>query len=236
MKIFLLPKLKELKKYCIIGGFMILLLGAADLNLDRLSSSNKLEPIDRGDPNSPKIALTCNVFWGEEFLPEMLDTLEKNNIHITFFIGGTWAKSNPELLKKIADKGHELANHSYNHPHPNALSKEKNQEQILRAEAVIEEITGIKTALYAPPYGEYNDVVLKASSELNYPMIMWSIDTIDWKKPPAEIIKSRVIKKAHNGAIVLMHPTAPTAKALPDMIKELTEAGYTLTTVSDVIK
>lgn len=235
MKIFLLPKLKELKKYCIVGSFMIILLGMADVNFNQSVTTRGPEPIERGNAAIPKVAFACNVFWGEEFLPSMLETLEKNNIHITFFIGGTWAKSNPDMLKLIAEKGHELANHSYNHPHPNTLSKEKNQEQILRTEAVVSEITGIKTALYAPPYGEYNDTVLKAAGELNYPTIMWSIDTIDWKRPPAEIIRSRVVKKIHNGAIVLMHPTDPTAKALPELIKELTNSGYTISTVSDII-
>lgn len=236
MKIFLLPKLKELKTYCMFGCFVVVLLGLADLHFSQADQVQKPVPIERGNVNNPKVAFACNVFWGEEFLPEMLEALEKNNVHITFFIGGTWAKSNPEVLKMIADKGHELANHSYNHPHPNALSKEKNQEQILKTEAIVQEITGVKTALYAPPYGEYNDTVLKAAEELHYPTIMWTIDTIDWKRPPAEIIKSRVTKKVQNGAIVLMHPTAPTAKALPEMIKELTDQGYTITTVSDVLQ
>lgn len=234
MKIYVFSGIKNLKNYCLWGTIAFLLFSGI-LTAMPLNSTNKLEPIAKGNVDLPKIALTCNVFWGEEFLPEMLKTLDENNIKITFFIGGTWAKSNPELLKTIAEKGHELANHSYNHPHPNTLSKEQNQEQILKTENIIQEITGIKTCLYAPPYGEYNDTVLKAASEINYPTIMWSIDTVDWKKPPSEIIKNRIVKKAHNGAIVLMHPTAPTAKALPDIIKELKEKGYTITTVSDII-
>lgn len=236
MKIYILPKVKTMKKYCLFSAIAFLL-GAGILTAMPLNhEGNKLEPISQGSAAEKKIALTCNIFWGEEYLPAMLKTLDDNNVKITFFVGGTWAKSNPALLKTIAEKGHEIANHSYNHPHPNALSKEKNQEQILKTEKIIEEITGIKTALYAPPYGEYNDTVLKAAQEINYPTIMWSIDTVDWKKPPAEIIKTRVVKKAHNGAIVLMHPTEPTAKALPQIINELKSGGYTLSTVSDIIK
>lgn len=234
MKIILLPKFKDIKKYCMIGTFVVALLGLAEVNLTT-TEQLKSEPISHGNLNVPKVAFACNIFWGEEFLPQMLNTLENNNIHITFFVGGTWAKSNPELLKMIAEKGHELGNHSYNHPHPNTLSKAKNQEQIVNTEAIIKEITGVKTNLYAPPYGEYNDTVLAAATELHYPTIMWSIDTIDWKRPPPEIIKSRVVKKIHNGAIVLMHPTDPTAKALPDLIRELSSLGYTITTVSDIL-
>ena len=169
-------------------------------------------------------------------MPDMLQTLAANNIHITFFIGGSWAKKYPELLADMAAKGHELGNHTYTHPHPNAISKEKNKEQIQKTEDLVKEITGVKTTLYAPPYGEYNDMVLSAANELGYTSIMWSIDTIDWKRPPADVLKSRVTKKLHNGAIILMHPTEPTAKALPALIKEINQAGYTISTVSDILK
>ena len=196
----------------------------------------KIQPIFHGNISEPKVAFACNVFWGEEFLPDMLQTLSNQNTHITFFIGGSWAKKYPELLADIANKGHELGNHTYSHPHPNTISKEKNKEQIVKTEDLVKEITGTKTTLYAPPYGEYNDTVLTAADELGYTTIMWTIDTIDWKRPPADIIKNRVIKKLHNGAIILMHPTEPTAKALPELISEIKKAGYTITTVSDILK
>ncbi|GBG54820.1 polysaccharide deacetylase [Sporomusaceae bacterium FL31] len=200
------------------------------------TTQTKIQPIFHGNISEPKVAFACNVFWGEEFLPDMLQTLNNQNTHITFFIGGSWAKKYPELLADIANKGHELGNHTYSHPHPNTISKEKNKEQIVKTEDLVKEITGTKTTLYAPPYGEYNDTVLTAADELGYTTIMWTIDTIDWKRPPADIIKNRVIKKLHNGAIILMHPTEPTAKALPELISEIKKAGYTITTVSDILK
>jgi len=196
----------------------------------------KVQPIFQGNTNEGKVAFACNVFWGEEFLPEMLNTFEANNIKITFFIGGSWAKRFPHTVTELAGRGHELGNHTYSHPHPNTLSKDKNKEQILRAEQLITELTQIKTTLYAPPYGEYNDIVLAAADELGYKTIMWSIDTIDWQRPPAEVLISRVMKKINNGSIILMHPTAPTAKALPELIQQIKSKGYTITTVSDIIK
>ena len=196
----------------------------------------KPQPIFHGNISEPKIAFACNVFWGEEFLPDMLNTLEKDNIKITFFIGGSWGKRFPNLVTELATRGHELGNHTYSHPHPNTLSKDKNKEQILRAEQLVTELTQRKTTLYAPPYGEYNDTVLSAAAELGYTTIMWSIDTIDWQRPPAEIIINRVMKKVNNGAIILMHPTESTAKALPELIRQLKNKGYTITTVSDITK
>lgn len=196
----------------------------------------KPQPIFNGNSAAPKVALACNVFWGEEFLPDMLNTLAANDVKITFFIGGSWAKRYPDVLKDLAGRGHELGNHTYSHPHPNSLSKDKNKEQILKTEELVRDLTGLTTSLYAPPYGEYNDTVLSAAHELGYTTIMWSIDTIDWQRPPVEILKSRVLKKLHNGSIILIHPTDPTAKALPELIKEIKSQGYQITTVSDVLK
>lgn len=199
------------------------------------SDPNQPKAIYNGNMNEAKVSLACNVFWGEEYLPEMLDILDRYNVKITFFIGGSWAKRNPEVLKLIVQHGHELGNHTYSHPHPNALSKEQNKEQIERAEVLIKELTGVKTILYAPPYGEFNTTVLEAANELNYKTIMWSIDTVDWKRPPASVIVSRVMNKMHKGAIVLMHPTEPTAKALPELIRRIQESGYSIVPVSSLI-
>lgn len=193
-------------------------------------------PISNGNMSQPKIAFACNIFSGEEFLPSMLNTLDTNDNKITFFIGGSWGKRFPNLVVDLAKRGHELGNHTYSHPHPNTLSKEQNKEQIQRAENLITELTQIKTTLYAPPYGEYNDTVLLAAAELGYQTIMWSVDTIDWQNPPPELIISRVMKKINNGGIILIHPTKSTAQALPELIKQLKNKGYTITTVSDILK
>lgn len=239
MKWMIVTRIRQWYVFFAAGVFLTIAMLAGMLQpliTNNTTNQIKLQPIFHGNITEPKVAFACNVFWGEEFLPDMLKTFEDQNIHITFFIGGSWAKKYPELLTDMANRGHELGNHTYSHPHPNTLSKEKNKEQILKTEELVKEHTGYKTVLYAPPYGEYNDTVLKAADELGYTTIMWSIDTIDWKRPPADILKNRVIKKLHNGAIILMHPTEPTAKALPQLISEIKQAGYTITTVSDILK
>lgn len=236
-KIVMVGKIRYWYVYFAVGVFMTVAMLSG--NLQPLVATNELPavppPVFQGNSSQPRVAFACNVFWGEEYLPAMLKTFDENNIHITFFIGGSWANRYPEVLKDIANKGHELGNHTYSHPHPNNLSKEKNKEQILKAEELVTSLTGIKTNLYAPPYGEYNNTVLLAAQELNYTTIMWSIDTVDWKRPPPDILQERVLKKLHNGAIILMHPTAPTAQALPGLISEIKKRGYTITTVTDIL-
>lgn len=199
-------------------------------------ATSRYEPIYQGDAGGKKIALTVNVVWGEEFIPKMLDILKKNDVPVTFNIGGQWAEQFPDLTRKMAKAGHEIGNHGYSHPHPTYLDKSANSEQILKTEKIIFRLTGLKTALFAPPYGEFNDTVLEAAGENGYKTILWSIDTIDWQRPAPEEIIRRVMSKAHNGAIVLMHPTAPTVEALPGLLAELKKEGYKFVKVSDIIK
>lgn len=196
---------------------------------------DKPKPVYSGNQAKAQVAFACNVFWGEEHLPAMLDTLDRHEVKITFFLGGTWTAAHPELVKEITRRGHELANHSYSHPHPNSLSREDNKAQIMRTEKLVAELTGVKTSLYAPPYGEFNGEVLAAAADLGYTTIMWSIDTIDWKLPPAEKIISKVSGKLHNGAIILIHPTEPTAQALPELVFRIKEKGYTILPVSAIL-
>jgi len=199
-------------------------------------ATSRYEPIYQGNAGAKKIALTVNVVWGEEFLPKMLDILKKNDVRVTFNLGGQWAEKFPELTRDIARAGHEIGNHGYSHPHPTYLNKNNNAEQIIKTEKIIFDLTGRKTSLFAPPYGEYNETVLQAAGEKGYQTILWSIDTIDWQRPAPDVLIKRVTTKAHNGAIVLMHPTAPTVKALPALLAKLKKEGYQFATVSEVIK
>jgi len=198
-------------------------------------ATKSYEPIYQGNAESKKIALICNVVWGEEFLPEMLEALRKQDVKMTFFIGGQWAEQFPELTELIYKTGHEIGNHGYAHRKPSDLTKEQNSAEIKKAEAILQDITKQKTALFHPPYRDINEIALEAAGENGYKVIMSSVDTIDWQRPAPEVIVSRVLDKVHNGAIILMHPTAPTVKALPVMIKELKARGYQLVTVSELI-
>lgn len=238
MKRLLTTRIRQRYLFFATGIFMMIaiLSGLLQPIFNHASLPGKPQPISNGNTAAPKIAFACNIFSGEEFLPAMLNTLDTTDSKITFFIGGSWGKRFPNLVTELAKRGHELGNHTYSHPHPNTLSKDKNKEQILRAEQLITDLTKIKTTLYAPPYGEYNDTVLLAADELGYRTIMWTIDTIDWQNPSPEIIINRVMKKVNNGAIILIHPTKSTAEALPELIKQLKSKGYTITTVSDILQ
>lgn len=194
------------------------------------------QPVYHGDSRYKEMALTFNVFWGEEYIQGLLDILKENNAKATFFMGGTWVKKFPDITKKIQQDGHEIGSHGYSHPHPDSLSKSANLKEIQKAEALIYQVTGTRPKLFAPPYGERGSAVLQAAGEAGYTTILWSIDTIDWQRPDPGTIVSRVVKKAESGSIVLMHPTEPTVQALPEIIKSLKEKGYNFVTVSGMLE
>jgi probable sporulation protein (polysaccharide deacetylase family) len=222
------------KKRLIIIVSSVLLVACCMLfyHYDTLTTTS---PIYRGRADSKQIAFACNLVWGTEYIPKMLKIFDAEDVKITFFIGGDWAQKNPDVLKQIYHKGHEIGNHGYSHKHHKQLNRDQNNDEILKTEKVIQDILGVKTVLFAPPYGEFNDTTVEVADSLGYKTIMWTIDTIDWKNPGADYIFKKVTKKAENGAIVLMHPTVNTVDVLPSLIKALKESGFKVTTVGRVL-
>ena len=118
-------------------------------------------PIYNVNTEENKVALTINSAWNADDIDLILETLEKQGVKITFFVVGDWVERFPEAVKKIHEAGHEIANHSDTHPHVSNLNHERNVEEIENASERVRAITGEGTRLYRPPYGEYNDTVIK---------------------------------------------------------------------------
>ncbi|MEH7382573.1 polysaccharide deacetylase family protein [Bacillus sp. JJ1533] len=191
--------------------------------------------IYRGHPNKPMVSFLINVAWGNEYIPDMLETLKKHNVKATFFLEGRWVKENPDLAKMIVDAGHEVGNHSYTHPDMKKLSSELVREQLIKTNQVIEAATGKKPNLFAPPSGSYRDEVVKIADELGMKTIMWSVDTIDWQRPQPHVLVQRVMGKIHPGALVLMHPTSPTAQSLERLILSIKQKDLAIDNVSTLL-
>lgn len=182
------------------------------------------------------MALTINVVWGTQYVPVLLQALENAHAKATFMVGGGWAKAHPTLVKDMVKAGMEVGNHGYAHRHVNQLSLQENIHEIQKTNDVIKSITGQSAAVFSPPYGEYNATVLRASASLRMPLVMWSIDTIDWR-PSSSVpyMVEKVSTRARPGALVLMHPTDRTALALPQILTQLRQKGYHLVTVSKLL-
>lgn len=192
-------------------------------------------PIYRGNPGKKQMALMINVAWGEEFLPRMVAALKTRHVQATFFLDGSWVSKNPGIAQSLVKDGFEVGNHAYHHPDMRKLSIEKQRKEIQDTTDVIHKATGSLPTLFAPPSGDFTTDTVKIANGLNMKTILWTADTIDWQRPDPAVIIKRVLAKAGAGTLVLMHPTAPTAAALPDLIQDLTDKGYQLVTVSALL-
>jgi probable sporulation protein (polysaccharide deacetylase family) len=193
-------------------------------------------PVYHGNKERSRVALTFNVAWGEEFLPDILRVLKEEDTKATFFFVGTWAKAFPELVKEIAAQGHEVANHGFYHSHPLQMKREDLKRLIVENAKLLESITeknGVK--FFAPPYGEVNAEITSIAGELGYRTILWSVDSIDWKNPTPDLLLQRVLTKIAPGGIILMHPTQASRKALRPLIRTLKKRGLEPGTVSSVL-
>lgn len=203
--------------------------------IQTMSQAKKL-PIYNVDTSEQKIAFTMNCAWNADDIDSILATLEKHNVHITFFMVGDWVDKYPEAVKKISDAGHEIANHSDGHKHVNNLSLEENEKEVKICSDKIEAITGKRTTLYRGPYGEYNNTVIQAAENQNHITIQWSLDTLDYKGLTGDEMWSRLNEKLKNGDIILSHNgTEHTADSLDKILTNIKEKGFQVVTVSDLI-
>ena len=199
-------------------------------------ANQKQLPIYSVKIEEAKVALTINCAWNADDIDKILEVLEKEQVKATFFMVGEWIEKNEESAKKIFNAGHELANHSYSHPHVNNIGYDKNSEQISKCSELIQKITGKPSTLYRGPYGEYNNTVIQSAKDNNHQTIQWSIDSLDYKSLTGEQMWERIEPKLQNGSIILMHNgTENTANSLEFLITNIKNKGYKLVTVSDLI-
>lgn len=193
------------------------------------------EPIYRGPAAEKSVCLMVNISWGEAYLPSMLQTLRANHVHATFFLDGAWVKAYPKLAKQIAVDGHAIGSHGTGHPDFRILSHAQLDKQVTKTNNVIFESLGIHPRLLAPPAGSYDDRTVTIARSHGMYTILWTADTIDWRKPPAKTIVTRAVRGSEPGALILMHPTQPTAQALPQIIRSIQDMGYEFKTVEQLV-
>lgn len=200
------------------------------------------EEVVRGDPTKPNISLVINVGAGSEPAVAMLDTLREKNLRTTFFVLGWWAERQPGILRRIADDGHEVASHGHSVFDLTSVSDAAVREDLERADASISAVTGRTTRpLWSASAGYRNARVHAIAASLGYRPIYLTVDSLDWTRDAtAESVYTRVMERAVNGAIVVLHFDSPTtvnstAVALPRLIDDLRGAGYTLMTVTELL-
>lgn len=191
-------------------------------------------PIYRGNPHKPMVSFMINVAWGNEYIPEILRVLKEENVRSTFFLDGKWLANNEATARMLLDEGHELSNHAYSHKNMSKLSDAAASEEIRKTEALLAEL-GIRNTLFAPPSGDFDSDTVRIAAAQGLQTILWTIDTVDWRKPTPESVVRKITSQLEPGALILMHPTESSSKALPAMIRFAKKQGYSIGTVSDLI-
>lgn len=195
-------------------------------------------PIYCVDTEKPQISISFDAAWGADDTDDLLRILEENDVKATFFLCGYWVEKYPEEVKRIAEAGHDLGNHSATHPHMSQISSEEIAKELADCHRKVKDLTGIEMDLFRPPFGEYDNHVIETATGNGYYTIQWDIDSLDWKEqgPQAEINQVLNHKHLGNGSIVLFHNDAKyTPEVLDTIIKGLKEKGFELVPLSELI-
>ena len=193
-------------------------------------------PIYRVERADNKIAVTFDVAWENSNTDELLDILNEYDAKATFFITGDWCDRYPDDVKKFADAGHEIENHSDQHPHVEGINVNDLINDTRECSRKIKMITGKEPVLYRAPYGEYDDSLLTTLEGMGLKTIQWDLDSVDWNKPTAEQITKKVLENTKSGSILLFHNDLQnTTEALPNVLKGLKEKGFEFVTVDELI-
>lgn len=193
-------------------------------------------PIYCVETDKKQVAISFDAAWGNEQTETLLDILKEKNVKSTFFLVGDWVDKYPDSVKAIAAAGHDVGNHSDTHPHMTQLSDSDKAAEIKNCNEKIKAVTGKSPTLFRPPYGDYNNDVVKAVKNENMYCVQWDVDSLDWKDPTAQDMVNRIKGKISNGSIILMHNGAKnTPEALPLIIDAVREAGYEFVPISQLI-
>lgn len=190
-----------------------------------------------GDISKPMIYLTFDAGYENGCTKTILDILKKHDVPAAFFLVGNYMEKNADLVRRMAQEGHIVGNHTMHHPDMSKIAdKAAFGKELQELESLYEEITGQELPkYYRPPQGTYSEENLKMAQELGYKTVFWSLAYVDWNnddQPTAEYAYSKLIPRIHNGAVVLLHSTSQTnAEILDTLLTKWKDLGYSFGTI-----
>jgi peptidoglycan/xylan/chitin deacetylase (PgdA/CDA1 family) len=214
---------------------LTILIGVATFGDEAVAvSSSGGEAIYNGNREGNTVTLMINVYWGTEYVLDIAEIIEQYGFKTTFFVGGSWADDNNDIVKKLYNMGFEIGNHGYFHKKSSSLSYQGCYDEIIANEKLLKGILGVEPVkLFAPPSGDLGSNMFKLCKDQGYKVIMWSRDTIDWRDKDSTLVYKRAVKDIKGGDLILMHPTAHTLEALPKILDTVKASGLKVGTVSE---
>jgi len=197
----------------------------------------------RGPGDRDRLALTFDDGPDPDWTPRVLDLLRAGRARATFFLVGERAARAPDLVRRIAGEGHEVANHSWSHRSLWLCGPRGTADEVGRAHECLAALTGTEPHQFRPPWGMLNASLLPVLRRWHERCVLWSVQPEGLRPVDADILLGHVLTRAHPGAIVDLHDAEGTAgaperlcAALPTMLERLTETGYELVTVADLLE
>ncbi|MFB5663301.1 delta-lactam-biosynthetic de-N-acetylase [Alteribacillus sp. HJP-4] len=192
-----------------------------------------------GDTDEKVLYLTFDNGYENGYTEEMLDILKEKKVPATFFVTGHYLRSAPDLVKRMADEGHIVGNHSWNHPSLPALSDEKITKELNSVKKEYQRITGDKNMNYLrPPQGTFNENSIKKARELGYLHVFWSFAYVDWEtnsQKGKQYAYDSIMKRIHPGAVMLLHTvSSDNSAALGEVIDECRKQGYRFGSIDEI--
>jgi polysaccharide deacetylase family sporulation protein PdaB len=238
MKVFIITKKRlTLCAFIFISMLIGTIIGAMVFVIPNAAGGEKKLPIYCVKTNEKKIALTFDAAWGNSDTDQLIKILKEHKAKATFFTTGDWVTRFPNDVKKLSKEGHDIQNHSDNHPHVKDIGPQKLIEDTTACDQKIKEITGKKPTLYRAPYGEYSNKMLNVFEKtLAHKVIQWDVDSVDWKGKSENEMFVSVTQKVKNGSIVLFHNDVKnTPQAVEQILDKLGKEGYSFVLVKDLI-
>lgn len=184
--------------------------------------------------NGPMIALTFDDGPYADVTAEILDTLETYGVTATFFVLGSRVRGNEELLLRMEALGCEVGNHTWSHADLTKLSAAQCAAEIENTNEELRRALGHGAAAVRPPFGHYNGTVRRV---VPYPLVLWTIDTLDWQRQDPAKLTAKVVEQAKEGCVILMHDQqSTTAEAMSQIIPALIGEGFRFVTISELIE
>lgn len=199
-------------------------------------NTTRLLPVYSVEREDKVVSISFDCAWGTEHTDDILNALKVSNVRATWFMVEFWTTKYENYVKKIDAAGHEIGTHSTTHSYMSKQNAEEIRQELETSSAAIENVTGKKVELFRPPYGDYDDELIKTASEAGYYTIQWDTDSLDWKDLSATDIAMRVINGVKNGSIILMHNNGlHTAEAVPIILETLKNRGYSFVPIGELI-
>lgn len=225
------------------GTMGLLALLVAGLCCIGAASAAKPVTIWCGPSSEHEVAITFDDGPSPVYTPQILALLKKYNAKATFFVLGRKVEQYPEVIKAMEQDGHEIGNHTFDHPRLTETAKRKCERELERTRLDLDLLgCGNQPHLVRPPYSAYDKQLTTYLTHTNRELVLWSLDSGDWRGLDADTIVHNVLDRVKNGSIIIFHDSdekdeadrRPTIEALKVILPALQQRGYRMVTISDL--